>query len=244
MAEFVIALPFFISMDLVDCYRLLGLRTGASYDEIKASYRRLARQHHPDANPTNQQQAKEKFIQLTEAYKALISIVRPTENAAQSPTIDLKQSREQSRQQSRQQSREQPREQFHERSPLWAESPKSPQVKVTKKSPPIQTHNLSPTERQLKQQSYEQLQQLLKQQRFPRSIALVEGLAQRLPNDVEVRQWQAITYQRFGRYLINTRQADKARVYLKKALRTDPHNKSLWYEVERDFRRIEQIEIY
>ncbi|MCY7285838.1 MAG: J domain-containing protein, partial [Cyanobacteria bacterium CAN_BIN43] len=38
-------------MDLADCYRLLGLRTGASYEAIKASYRRLARQYHPDANP-------------------------------------------------------------------------------------------------------------------------------------------------------------------------------------------------
>jgi hypothetical protein len=27
-------------------------------------------------------------------------------------------------------------------------------------------------------------------------------------------------------------------------LRTDPHNKSLWYEVDREFRRLEQVEIY
>jgi len=31
-------------MNLADCYRLLGLRTGASFEEIKSSYRRLARQ--------------------------------------------------------------------------------------------------------------------------------------------------------------------------------------------------------
>ena len=55
-------------MEIADCYRLLGLRTGASYEDIKASYRRLARMYHPDANPTNQQQAKEKFIQLTDAF--------------------------------------------------------------------------------------------------------------------------------------------------------------------------------
>jgi tetratricopeptide (TPR) repeat protein len=87
---------------------------------------------------------------------------------------------------------------------------------------------------------YSQLQQLLKEQRFPRAIALVEGLAQRLPKDLEVRQWQAITYQRFGRYLIGHQQVEKACIYLKKALKTDPHNKSLWYEVDRDFQRIEQ----
>jgi Tfp pilus assembly protein PilF len=36
-------------------------------------------------------------------------------------------------------------------------------------------------------------------------------------------------------------QLDKARIYLKKALKTDPHNRSLWAEVERDFRRMEQM---
>jgi hypothetical protein len=40
---------------------------------------------------------------------------------------------------------------------------------------------------------------------------------------------------------VNERQLEKARIYLKKALRTDPHNRSLWAEVERDFRRIEQL---
>lgn len=221
MAEFVISAIFY-SMELADCYRLLGLRTGASYEEIKASYRRLARQYHPDANPANHQQSQEKFIQLTEAYKILTNLIRPV-NSSTAQTARNESSLPKSQ-------------------PV---SQKTPQVKITPKSPPpIQTHNLSANDRQIKEQSYEQLQQFLKQQRFPRAIALVEGLAQRLPNDIEVRQWQAITYQRFGRYLVNHHQADKARVYLKKALRTDPHNKSLWYEVERDFRRIEQIEIY
>jgi tetratricopeptide (TPR) repeat protein len=205
-------------MDLADCYRLLGLRTGASYEEIKASYRRLARQYHPDANPTNQQRAKDKFIQLTEAYKVLIVAAQPTENATPAqPTLN-KPARD------------------------WTAA-KAPQVKVTR-TPPIQTQNLSAVEQNLKAESYQRLQQLLQQQRFPLAVTVVEGLAERLPHDTEVRQWQAITYQRFGRYFVNQRQSDKARVYLKKALRTDPHNKSLWYEVERDFRRIEQIEIY
>lgn len=220
MAEFVIS-AIFIAMDLADYYRLLGLRTGASYEDIKASYRRLARQYHPDANPTNQLIAKEKFIQLTEAYKFLTNMVRPvTESSPAVPPV------------------QKPREPRN-----WTPQ-KPPEVKVTKATPPIQTQHLSTVEQQLKGQSYQQLQQLLKQQRFPRAIALIEGLAQRLPNDMEVRQWQAITYQRFGRYLVNAGQADKAKIYLKKALRTDPHNRSLWYEVERDLHRIEQIEIY
>lgn len=220
-------------MDLADCYRLLGLRKGASYEEIKASYRRLARQYHPDANLTNSQQTNDKFIQLTEAYKSLTSVVQPIdENTAPSPSSAATSAVNSHANGSSKPPRG------------WTAPSSPPQVKVTKKAPPLQTQNLSVAEQKLKGQSYQQLQQFLKQQRFPRAIALVEGLAQRLPNDAEVRQWQAITYQRFGRYLVGSRQSDKARVYLKKALRTDPHNKSLWYEVERDFRRIEQIELF
>jgi len=215
-------------MNLADCYRLLGLRTGASYDDIKASYRRLARQYHPDVNPGNQQAAKEKFIQLTEAYRQLMEAVQPP---AASPDPSPK---------SRSRRPSSP-------PPPPEAKPSSPptRVKITAKQPPIQRMpEASQTDQELKQQSYEQLQRLLRGQRFPRAIALVEGLAQRLPNDPEIRQWQAITYQRFGRHLVDTKQSDKARIYLKKALRTDPNNKALWYEVEQDFRRIEQLEIY
>lgn len=224
-------------MNLADCYRLLGLRTGASYEDIKASYRRLARQYHPDVNPDNPKQAQEKFIQLTEAYRMLTEAIQPSQSSR------AKDSRSGDRSSKSTTSRTaQPKSP----PPTAAKSTStSPKVTVTRKQPPIQrTPDASPTDQQLKENAYEQLQKLLRGQRFPRAIALVEGLAQRLPNDVEVRQWQAITYQRFGRYLVDNKQSEKARIYLKKALRTDPHNKALWYEVERDFRRIEQIEIY
>ncbi|PLZ81405.1 molecular chaperone DnaJ, partial [Fischerella thermalis WC217] len=48
-----------------------------------------------------------------------------------------------------------------------------------------------------------------------------------------VRQWQAIAYQIWGRVLIKENQPLKAKIYLKKALKTDPHNKALWNEVQR-----------
>ncbi len=208
-------------MEIADCYRVLGLRTGASYEDIKASYRRLARIYHPDSNPENQQQAKEKFIQLTDAYRQLINVIQPPADGTDSPTVNLRQERQ-------------------------SATSQPPQVKVSVKSkPPLQNSpELSPTDRKLKQNAYAQLQQMLKEQRFPRAIALVEGLSQRLPEDIEVRQWQAITYQRFARYLIQTQQGEKARIYLKKALRTDPHNKSLWQEVNRDFRHLEQLDLF
>jgi curved DNA-binding protein CbpA len=100
---------------------------------------------------------------------------------------------------------------------------------------------LSDFDLKLKQSCYTQLQDFLRSKRFPRATALVEGLAARLPQDLEVRQWQAITYQSWGRHLISERQYDKARQFLRKALSTDPHNRSLWSEVERDFRRLDNI---
>ncbi len=204
-------------MDLADCYRLLGLSAGAPFAEIKASYRRLARQYHPDINQ-NDQQAKDKFIALTEAYELLLSVVEPAQ-------IDERATPEPSERQDTDAAQRQ-----HGATKVTRKQ------KATPKTPP-----LSENEYQLKWNSYQELQQLLKYQRFPRAIALVERLAQRLPQDPEVRQWQAIAYQRWGRQLVNEKQLDKARIYLKKALKTDPHNRSLWSEVERDFRRIEQI---
>jgi len=100
---------------------------------------------------------------------------------------------------------------------------------------------LSPEEIKLKVDSYRQLQDLIQGQRFPRAVALIEALAQRLPEDAEVRQWQAIIYQSWGRQLMRERKLNQARAYLKKALNTDPHNKSLWVEIEKDFKKLEMV---
>ncbi|NET45060.1 DnaJ domain-containing protein [Okeania sp. SIO2B3] len=210
-------------MDIADYYRQLELNIGASLGEVKASYRRLARLYHPDVNPDRQ--AKDKFIAVTEAYKILLKIapsqtelpynstVKPTKNNSKPET----------------------------KSPQTSPS-KSTKVKVTRKQNQYKSQShLSEAEKQLKQNYYLHLQQLLKYKRYPRAIALVEGLAQRMPQDWEVRQWQAIAYQRWARHLIGEGQLDKARNYLKKALKTDPHNRALWSEVERDFRQLEKI---
>lgn len=96
-------------------------------------------------------------------------------------------------------------------------------------------------ETSLKEDAYLQLRALLRHQKFPRAIALVEGLANRMPNDSEISQWQAIVYQRWGRHLISEGQLKKAHIYLQKALETDPYNPSLCGEVDQDMRRLASI---
>ncbi|MGH9493018.1 MAG: DnaJ domain-containing protein, partial [Terriglobales bacterium] len=53
-----------------DYYEVLGVGRGASEQEIKSAYRRLALQYHPDRNPGNAE-AEEKFKEASEAYSVL-----------------------------------------------------------------------------------------------------------------------------------------------------------------------------
>ncbi|TAE60440.1 MAG: molecular chaperone DnaJ [Nostocales cyanobacterium] len=207
-------------MDIGDCYRLLGLRSGASFAEVKASYRRLVQQYHPDINPD--EKSKEKFIALTEAYKLLQTVAPPEEITAKPKAVKLN---------------------TNATSVTFEEF--NTQINDTKVTTKVTSTTVMPDppsiediEQRLKWKTYEQLQRFLQDKKFPQAIALVEALAARLPEDIEVRQWQAISYQIWGRALIAQKQLPKARIYLKKALKTDPHNKALLNEIQQDFQQL------
>ena len=57
----------------VDPYEVLGLEQGATWDEIREAYRRLAKKHHPDMNPGDRASGYF-FKQVGDAYERLRDI--------------------------------------------------------------------------------------------------------------------------------------------------------------------------
>ena len=57
-------------MNYKDYYKIMGVDKKATAKDVKAAYRKLARQHHPDVNPGNKQ-AEAKFKEINEAYEVL-----------------------------------------------------------------------------------------------------------------------------------------------------------------------------
>ncbi|MBE9139511.1 DnaJ domain-containing protein [Nodosilinea sp. LEGE 07088] len=221
-------------MTLAHHYRILGLRTGASFDNVKLAYRNLVRLYHPDVNPGDQL-AKEKFIQVTQAYQALASALPPemvaahrvssstgTTKIAPDPKPDPMPT--------------------HQVSTQAAAHRFAPEVAKDTELPLNPTPGGSEVDQTLKVNSFKQLRDLLGSQRFPRAVALVEGLAQRFPEDPEIRQWHALTYYRWGHDLLSTDNLSKAAACLKKARRVDPYNKSLRQALQHDFQRLETLQ--
>jgi Flp pilus assembly protein TadD len=206
------------------CYQLLGICRGASIDELKAAYRSLARKWHPDLNPGDRD-AHQRFITLNEAYQVLLDgittqIARHTATSKATAATTARST-----------------------SATTARSTTATNHNATAKSTnsaTAQSHG-DRNESELKWQLYAELQSLLQQQQFLKAIVLIEGLAHHSPQDRQVCQWQGIIYSQYGHQLVRNREFDKARIYLKKALKVDPHNRQLWQEVDRAFNRITQL---
>ena len=56
--------------DVKGYYKILGVESDASSDDIKKAYRRLAKECHPDTNPGDKE-SEEKFKKISEAYEVL-----------------------------------------------------------------------------------------------------------------------------------------------------------------------------
>lgn len=203
------------SIELAWCYEILELSADATQQEIKAAYRKLAWQYHPDLNPGDRN-AEARFKLVALAYQTLIAalqnIPRSTRtnpatatSATPPPTSG--------------------RIRFHVKRPAQSKGPSTP---------------LSPDDKWLKASTQNQIYNQLKRKNWHQAIDLAEKLASRFPDEPDVHQWLALTYHHFARKLIERNQYDSARIYLKKALQTDPHNRQLWLEIERDYKTMER----
>jgi len=78
------------------CYEILGLRHGASEDEVKQAYRDLVKVWHPDRfshDPRLQVKAQEKLKDINEAYTKLNTLRFTSSTAAHQSEPDSQQSR-------------------------------------------------------------------------------------------------------------------------------------------------------
>lgn len=84
-------------------YKILGVSSNATVEEIKRAYRQKAKELHPDKNKNPE--AHEQFILLTEAYECLTDI-KSGKTRVQQPTTSYADWQRESRERARQQARE------------------------------------------------------------------------------------------------------------------------------------------
>lgn len=62
----------FLNMRRIECLKTLGLEEGCSENEIRAAYKKLAMEYHPDRNPDRKEEFSAKFVEISNAYQYLM----------------------------------------------------------------------------------------------------------------------------------------------------------------------------
>ncbi len=200
---------------LEQSYALFGLNPSASIEDIKTIYRQMAKQLHPDLNPDDPT-ARDRFYTLNQAYQLLLSarsVDRPLDVDA-SDNLD--------------------------RSDCWRrrQAVRVGSVRVNYVVDPP----LSPPDLQLKQEVFENLEKLIRQDNFVKAVSVIDLLVRVVPGRPEILKKQSEIYFKYAQDLVNRRtQLSLARTYLKASLKIDPHNQQRWQAVERQFNRIERL---
>jgi tetratricopeptide (TPR) repeat protein len=232
-------------MQQSECYRLLGLSRGASLEDIKLSYRRLARKYHPDLNQ-NDPAAADKFRLVQQAYQILKDVelgliprqvgYANTHSSNNSSTNNSSAKPPDAARSAKTNSTSNP-----SKIKVEVRTQANPDLRADVKSRDVRQHVdpiATDPELRLKLDTLRHLQDLLKQRRYIVAIAVAEGMRARFPKSTEVIHWQAVTYHRWGTELLLKSKLREAEIFLNKALTTDPSNRELAFEVKRDLERI------
>ncbi len=78
-------------MSISEAYTTLELPSGASLEDIKRAYRKLALKYHPDKNQAKT--AEEKFKQVNAAYEYLTSLTEASRSRADPPPVSVHRTR-------------------------------------------------------------------------------------------------------------------------------------------------------
>ena len=101
---------------------------------------------------------------------------------------------------------------------------------------------LSPQDLQLKQEVFESLEKLIRQDNFEQAVSVIDLLVRVVPDRPEILKKQSEIYFKYAQDLVDRRtQLTLARTYLKASLKIDPHNQQRWQAVDRQFNRIERL---
>jgi tetratricopeptide (TPR) repeat protein len=101
---------------------------------------------------------------------------------------------------------------------------------------------LDPKDLALKQEVFESLEKLIRQENFRKAVSIVDMLARVIPNSSEISKKRSEVYFKYAQDLVKQRtQLNLARTYLKESLKIDPHNQQRWQAVNREFNRIERL---
>lgn len=201
-------------MDAVTQARaLLNLPPDFDEGQLKQHYRQQAKALHPDRN--NHPEAEAQFHALTLAYEQLQQVLRDRRSTHSAASLDR------------------------------STTEGKPKVTVVRHQPvtqsaPIDPPVLTPEQQLLRRNAEVQLEDLRQKGQWVQALMVVDALLRELPHDARSQRLKGWVYYNYAQQLIAKNQVDRARQYLKGALKWAKSDAQLWKRVEETYNKLER----